>query len=106
LGFGDRTASMRAIFSEALPDALLSRMTKARYGEAFWGRRTREFAARWGGGGVDDELVDSAALRREWLKPNPHEDSAMLLHAAWLSEQGEGSPPSRRGPLAQPSADD
>jgi hypothetical protein len=26
-------------------------------------------------------------LRREWLKPNPHEDSAMLLHAAWLSEQ-------------------
>jgi Asparagine synthase len=89
LGFGNRTAAMRAIFSGALPDAVLSRTMKARYGEAFWGRRTREFAARWGGGGVDGELVDPAALRREWLMPNPHEDSAMLLHAAWLSEQGE-----------------
>ncbi|MGH2993015.1 MAG: asparagine synthase-related protein, partial [Solirubrobacterales bacterium] len=88
LGFGNRTAAMRAIFAEALPDAVLSRPTKARYSEAFWGRRTREFAERWDGGGVDPELVDTAALRREWLKPNPNEDSAMLLHAAWLSEQG------------------
>ena len=87
LGFGDRTAVMRAIFAGALPDAVLSRPTKARYSEAFWGPRTREFAERWEGGGVDAELVDSAALRAEWLKPNPHEDSAMLLHAAWLSEQ-------------------
>ena len=87
LGLGDRTAAMRAIFSDALPDAVLSRPTKARYSEAFWGRRCREFAARWQGGGVDAELVDPAALRKEWSKPNPHEDSAMLLHAAWLSEQ-------------------
>jgi asparagine synthase (glutamine-hydrolysing) len=87
LGFGDRTTAMRAIFAEALPDAVLSRPTKARYSEAFWGQRTREFAARWQGGGVDDELVDPAALKTEWLKANPHEDSAMLLHAAWLSEQ-------------------
>lgn len=90
LGFGDRTGVMRAIFDGALPDAVLRRPTKARYGEAFWGQRTREFARRWGGTGVDGELVDPVALRREWLKPNPHEDSAMLLHAAWLSEQSEG----------------
>ena len=87
LGFGDRTTAMRAMFAGALPDAVLSRATKARYSEAFWGRRTREFAAHWQGVGVDDELVDPAALKREWLKPNPHEDSAMLLHAAWLTEQ-------------------
>lgn len=86
LGFGDRTAVRRAIFSHALPDAVLSRRTKARYSEVLWGPRTREFAERWEGGGVDDELVDSEALRREWLKPNPHEASAMLLHTAWLSE--------------------
>jgi hypothetical protein len=87
LGFGDRTAAMRAIFAEALPDASLSLPTKANYDEAFWGCRSREFAARWGGGGVDGELVDPAALRREWLTPKPHGGSAMLLHAAWLSEQ-------------------
>jgi uncharacterized protein (TIGR02996 family) len=90
-GFGDRTAAMYAIFSEALPEAVLSRQTKARYGEAFWGQRAREFAERWGGGGVDSELVDSEALRSEWLKPHPHDDTAMLMHAAWLSENGDGS---------------
>ena len=107
LGFGDRTAAMRAIFSAALPDATLSRSTMARYDEAFWGPRSREFAARWDGGGVDGELVDPAKLRREWLKPNPHGSSAMLLHAAWLSEQSEQrASERRRRPLAQSSAED
>jgi hypothetical protein len=86
-GLGDRTAAMRALFSEVLPEAVLSRPTKAEYGEAFWGHATREFAARWSGLGVDPELVDPAALKAEWLKPRPHEDSAMLLHAAWVIGQ-------------------
>jgi Asparagine synthase len=99
-GFGDRpeehpdphgrTAAMRVIFSEALPDAVLARPTKARYGQAFWGARAREFAERWRGGGVDHELVDPEVLRSEWLKPYPHNSSAMLMHAAWLSEQDAG----------------
>jgi asparagine synthetase B (glutamine-hydrolysing) len=88
LGFGDRTAAMRALFGELLPEAVLLRPTKARYSEALWGRGTRAFADEWSGSGVDGELVDPVALRAEWRGPNPHEDSAMLLHAAWLSEEG------------------
>jgi asparagine synthase (glutamine-hydrolysing) len=87
LGFGDRTAGMRAVFHDLLPDDVLCRATKAEYGEAFWGRGTREFAAGWSGPGVDPELVDPTTLKREWLKPRPHEDSAMLLHAALLAKQ-------------------
>jgi hypothetical protein len=87
LGPGDRTAAMRAVFGGLLPDAVLARPTKARYSEVLWGRGARDFAARWSGRGAG-ELVDAAALREEWLKPSPHEDSAMLLHAAWLSEEG------------------
>jgi asparagine synthase (glutamine-hydrolysing) len=75
---------MRTLFGELLPDALLSRPTKARYSEVLWGRGARDFATGWSGGGVDDELVDAETLRQEWLKPSPHEDSAMLMHAAWL----------------------
>ncbi len=90
LGFGDRTAVMRAVFADALPDAVLSRPTKAHYEEVLWGSRSREFAARWDGGGIDGDLVDSAALRREWLKREPHGGSVLLLQAAWLSEQGSG----------------
>jgi asparagine synthase (glutamine-hydrolysing) len=89
-GFGDRTTAMHAIFSEALPGPVLSRQTKARYGEAFWGPCAREFAERWGGRGIDAELVDPEALRSEWLKPHPHDDTAMLMHAAWLNEDGDG----------------
>jgi asparagine synthetase B (glutamine-hydrolysing) len=88
LGFGDRTAAMHAVFGELLPEAVLSRPTKARYSEALWGHGTRAFADAWNGSGVDDVLVDPVALREEWRGPAPHEDSAMLLHAAWLSEQG------------------
>ena len=64
LGFGDRTSAMRAMFAERCRTLCCPGATKARYSEAFWGRRTREFAARWQGGGVDDELVDSGALKR------------------------------------------
>ncbi len=87
LGFGDRTRAMRAIFGGLLPEEVLTRATKARYSEVLWGRGTRDFAERWSGSSYDG-LVDADVLRREWLKPRPHEDSAMLLHAAWLREEG------------------
>jgi hypothetical protein len=86
VGFGDRTTAMRALFGDLLPEAVLTRPTKARYSEVLWGRCTRDFAERWNGSGVDDGLVDPVALRRQWRRPAPHEDCAMLLHAAWLSE--------------------
>jgi Asparagine synthase len=87
LGFGDRTSAMRTIFGDLLPEEVLTRTTKARYSEVLWGRGTRDFAERWSGPG-DGALVDPDVLRREWLKTRPHEDSAMLLHDAWLREQG------------------
>jgi asparagine synthase (glutamine-hydrolysing) len=87
LGFGDRTAAMRALFAEVLPDALLARSTKARGNEIFWRRESREFARSWDGVGVDHELVDPVALREEWLKPNPRAQSAIPLQAAWLASQ-------------------
>jgi asparagine synthase (glutamine-hydrolysing) len=94
VGYGDRTAAMRALFGELLPDAVLSRPTKARYSEVLWARAARDFATRWTGRGVDDELVNAETLRQEWLKPSPHEDSAMLMHAAWL--RASSPPPTGR----------
>jgi asparagine synthase (glutamine-hydrolysing) len=90
LGLGDRTAALRAIFGKLLPEYVLSRTTKSNYHEAFWGRRSREFVASWDGSGVDGELVYPAALKREWLKPNPHRASAMLLQLAWSSQRAQG----------------
>jgi asparagine synthetase B (glutamine-hydrolysing) len=92
LSLGNRTTALRAIFGKLLPEHVLSRSTKSHYHEAFWGWRSREFAASWDGTGVDGELVEPAVLKREWLKSNPHRASAMLLQAAWLSQQAPGDP--------------
>ena len=93
LGFGDRTRAMREMFAGTLPDALLARPTKARFDEAFWRTDSREFARAWDGRGVDPALVDPAALREEWLKPDPDARSTLLLQSAWLSQVGAAESP-------------
>jgi hypothetical protein len=90
LGLGERATALREIFGGLLPAPVVARATKANYDSAFWGRRTHDFAARWDGRGVDRALVDPEVLRREWLEPIPNGGTAMLLHAAWLSQQPEG----------------
>ena len=86
LGFGDRTATMRALCGDLLPEALLARSSKATFGEVFWGDHARRFAERWDGSGVDGETVDPDALRRAWLAPSPDARAALLLQAAWLED--------------------
>jgi asparagine synthase (glutamine-hydrolysing) len=88
-GFGDRTAAMRALFDGLLPEAVFARTTKALGDEIAWTKRSRDFAKSWDGSGVDRELVDEAALRREWVAPNPQPRTATLLQAAWLASAGE-----------------
>ncbi|MBZ2199015.1 asparagine synthase-related protein [Occultella gossypii] len=84
-GFNGRTATMKALFSDVLPPALLARRTKASFNKAYAGRYTREFARDWDGSGVDDSLVDPEILRGVWLSDAPTMSTAMLLHQAWLA---------------------
>jgi hypothetical protein len=87
-GFPSREAAMRAVFGDLLPDEVLDRPTKAAFSTPFWGPATRAFAAGWDGTGVEPEHVDVQALRREWAAPHPDFRTALLLHAAWLSDHG------------------
>ena len=77
---------MQAIADGVLPDELLDRQTKALFDGAYFGSASRSFADRWSGGGVDLELVDPEALRREWLEPTPDFRSALPLQLAWLHD--------------------
>jgi hypothetical protein len=98
-GFGDRTATMRNVFAGLLPDDVLSRQTKASLNAVFWNRYSREFTARWTGGGVDGELVDPDRLRTEWSRRAPHAHTSTLFQAAWLAEADgatEGYPADER----------
>jgi asparagine synthase (glutamine-hydrolysing) len=91
LGRGDRTEVMTALFAGLLPDPVLSRTSKASFGGVFWGPESRRFAEEWDGTGLDDHLVDAAALCRAWLEPVPVYGSALPLHAAWLATRGARS---------------
>jgi asparagine synthase (glutamine-hydrolysing) len=83
LGGGDRTEVMTALFADLLPEAVLSRTSKASFGGVFWGPESRRFAEEWDGTGLDGDLIDPAALRRAWMAPVPVYGSALPLHAAW-----------------------
>jgi asparagine synthase (glutamine-hydrolysing) len=84
-GYNGRTATMRALFADALPLPLIARSTKARFNHAHSGSASRDFARDWDGTGVDPELVDIDRLRQVWLSDEPTMATGMLLHTAWLA---------------------
>lgn len=84
-GLGDRTAILHGLLRDLLPEAVLSRRSKAVFNKAMWGQYTRDFVRDWDGCGLDTELLSAEALRREWSKPTPHMGSALALQTAWLA---------------------
>jgi asparagine synthase (glutamine-hydrolysing) len=84
-GFPSRTEAMRRLCGELLPDALLSRPTKAAFGGALLGPAAREFLSRWDGGGVDPRYVDVERLKTELRAAEPDTRGTLLMHQAWLS---------------------
>jgi asparagine synthase (glutamine-hydrolysing) len=88
-GFGDRLGVTWGIFQDLLPLEMILRQDKAYFDEVLWGRHARSFIEHWHGEGVDSELVDEAALRREWRKTLPLARSVMLLQSAWLASTGD-----------------
>lgn len=88
IGPGDRTAVLRRMASDLLPDEVLARLSKASFNNVYIGRHSVEFAQRWSGEGLDDRLVDVARLRETWLGPKPPATTAALLQQAWLATEG------------------
>lgn len=86
-GLGDRTAIMRRVFGDLVPDALLTRDTKAFFDDVFWTPETRGFAARVGDVAYPD-LVDLDRAKAEWQRQVPNFGSALLLQATWLRTRG------------------
>lgn len=88
-GPADRTAAMRAVFADVLPDDVLARRSKATFNDAFCSHHSRGFAARWTGSGVDRSLVDAQKLADVWNAVRPDPRSFSLMQAAWLADQSE-----------------
>jgi asparagine synthase (glutamine-hydrolysing) len=89
LGPGDRTAALRSIAGDLLPDAVVSRSGKAFFNEAYMGGHLERYARTWNGEGLDRELVDPDELRRSWVSGERNGLTAALAQAAWLGVHGD-----------------
>lgn len=87
-GFTGRTASMRFLFADVLPEPVLSRSSKAWFNESRIGEVEREFARRWDGAGLDPDVVDAEVLRQAWLAEEPGGRMDVALMAAWMAVEG------------------
>ena len=95
-GIGGRTALMRALGGDLLPERLVARETKAVFPEAYCNRHTRDFVQAWRGDGVDHTLVDAERLRSLLGDGTDHRwlgRTAILLQAAWLAKARAGAAP-------------
>ncbi|MEE6283046.1 asparagine synthase-related protein [Georgenia sp. MJ170] len=88
LGFTGRTVAMRHLFSDVLPEKVLSRSDKAFFNASRVGAVEHRFARGWDGGGLDLEYVDPEVLRRAWLSPELLGPGYTALMAAWMASEG------------------
>jgi len=92
LGWGERTEMMQGLFGDVLPAEVVARTAKSSLGGGFWRSGSRAFAAAWDGAGVDNEVVEAAALRTAWEVPRPKIGAIALLQGAWLATDTLGGP--------------
>jgi asparagine synthetase B (glutamine-hydrolysing) len=92
--YGDRTAAMRLLFSDVLPQEVLTRSSKARFGQAAWASYSRTLVAGWEGEGVDHELVDVAGLRGAFATAGSDARLLTVLQSIRLSQLGTQDHPS------------
>jgi hypothetical protein len=85
-GFAGRTAGMRALFGDVLPDEIVSRPDKIYMNQVMLSSSTRAFADSWSGRGVDKDLADLDILRACWRSDNIPVASTLALQAAWFAD--------------------
>jgi hypothetical protein len=84
-GWISRTAMMRMLFADVVPDAICRRDAKAQFGGVAMGRPSRQFLADWDGEGIDPEVVDIGVFRAAAQEALPLFGIQMLLQSAWLA---------------------
>lgn len=91
-GWGDRRATMHALFGDLLPESVISRRGKAEFSGPFYATATKRFADEWDGdAGPVSDLVRPEVLREMWRSGQPHGMSAMLLQASWIAGNSSGA---------------
>ena len=86
-GFGPRSDTFKRLAGHLLPEELLGRSDVADAQRVIFGDRTRTFANRWSGGGLDPEIVDPDVLQEIWGEPSFPWGATMLLQLAFQHDE-------------------
>ena len=89
-GPGPRADAMRALFGDVLPEAALTRRSKARFDSVAVSEPTRAFVEGWEGE-TAGPFVDLQALRQTWRTPGGPLRTASLIQALWLDRLGSAN---------------
>lgn len=87
-GFRSRADVMRDCFADVLPEAAITRVSKAVFDRAVRSQATQDFVDRWDGSGLEDFPVRPEVLREVWAEPGPCFPTFLLLQSAWLANRG------------------
>ncbi len=90
-GWLRREDAMRELFGDLLPDAVITRRSKARFSQPFFSTTSRAFVESWSGEGIDPALVDAERLLDTWRQPVVDARSYSLVQAAWCASVTSGT---------------
>jgi len=85
--FFDRAFLIRKYFPGYLPEKLLRRTTKAHFASAMFGPMAIDFAEKWDGTGLPDDLVIAPELREAWRRKEDGR-SCSPMQWAWMYREG------------------
>lgn len=89
------------ITGDALPAVVTAPRRKATFADAYRRRPTRDFVQSWDGTGIDNEFVDTEALRRVWSRWPIPAITSTLVQQVWLATRPD-SPGDRRASTTAP----
>ncbi|MEU4780693.1 asparagine synthase-related protein [Micromonospora sp. NPDC023633] len=88
-----RAELLAGIAAGELPASVTAPRRKAHFLAVFLRRPTREFVRHWDGHGIDEDVVDAAALRKVWSRWPIPECTAGLVQDLWLRQNPPASSP-------------
>lgn len=80
-----RTAGLRDLVGDLLPDPVLRRSSKADFTDVTLGPTSLERLRDWGGEGIDEQRIDRAALMAEILGDQPSAQGFVAILAGWFT---------------------
>lgn len=80
-----RAIGLRQLVADLLPDAVLTRASKADFTMVALGDLTRERLREWGGVGIDEQRIDRRRMIDELLSDDATAQAFLSLQAGWLN---------------------